>query len=236
MEITRGSSFNPIPLPKAQTTVARCYSFIDIGTVEGFFNGQPTSPSRLMYITWELPKLLGTFNEERGPEPFVVGLELKASTDAKSNFSKLISNWRGQPLSAKEQDKFDPTVMVGKKALISFTVVRKSAYKNENITKITNENSTLKFNGIMAVPKEMAVPAPINENFIWDWDKIKKGEETFDEAKFKTIPKFIQKKMITSEEFKQFWKFTNEPSNASAQGQQDIQDDEGSAEVTEGGW
>ena len=201
MKATKGGNFNPVPLPEPQTALARCYSVIDFGTVPHIYKNQPKGYVRKIYITWEFPSLLAVFNEEKGQEPFVIGMELTASTGDQSNLAKLISQWRNKPLSPEEQEGFDPSVMIGKTAYISFIHKRRPKFVGQEIKAITNENTNLKFNGIMPKPKEVEAPANRNPYMNWDWDKV--GIEGFEKHKvtFEKIPKWIQKKMAESKEF-----------------------------------
>ena len=106
MQATQSGSFKPVKLPKPQTTVARCYSVIHIGTVPNIYQGkidQQRPKVEKIQVTWELPLLLAVFNEEKGEQPFVVGQELTLSTGEQSNLYKLIKQWRGSPWTKKEQ-------------------------------------------------------------------------------------------------------------------------------------
>jgi hypothetical protein len=197
-----GGNFKAVALPKPATVFCRCYSVIDIGTVPGFFQNKPQPPQRKVWITWELPSLQAVFNEDKGPQPFVVSVEQTASTSEKANLRILINRWRNKDLTPEEVQGFDPATMIGKVGFLSFAVVPKGKYKGQPISKITNENSVLKFNGIMPVPEGIERPKAINEYFNWDWDEI--AEKGFDKDKFQKIPRFIQAKMATSQEFAKY--------------------------------
>jgi len=207
MKATKGGTFKAVELPESQTVLARCYSMIDLGTQPYIFNGKQDEKRpfvRKIHITWELPTLLAVFNDEKGEEPFVVGQEYTASTGDKSNLGLLISRWRNKPLSPLEQEAFDPATMVGKTGYISFLVDTRKAYKGKEIGKVTNENSVLKFNGIMPKPKDIPCPPNRNPYYIWDWDLVE--QEGFDKHKehFEKMPKWLQKKCADSKEFKMF--------------------------------
>jgi len=202
MKATKGGNFKAIPLPEPQTVFARCYSMIDIGTVPNFYMNKLVGDARKIYVTWEFPSLLGVFSEERGEQPFVIGMELTASTADNSNLAKLISQWRNKPFTAEEEEGFDPATMVGKTCFISFIHKRKGAFKDKGVTEITNENTNLKFNGIMPKPKDVVAPDNINPYFIWDWEKI--AVDGFNKDEFEKIPRWLQKKMTESEEFKKY--------------------------------
>lgn len=204
MKATEKGTFKPVKLPEEGTHVARCYSVIHIGTVPNIFNGKlnPEKPLKeVIYITWELPKLKAVFNDEKGPEPFVVGEELNLSTNENSNLSKLIAQWRGKKLSAEEQKSFDPSIMVGKTCLINVIHQRKKKFVNEKIEEITNANTMLINNGIMAKPKEMECPEHINPYYIWDWDK---HATPFSKEIFDKMPKWLKERVKESEEYKKY--------------------------------
>lgn len=202
MQAKTGGNFKAVKLPEPQTTVARCYSMIDIGTVPNIYEGKLNGIVHKVHISWELPKLLTTFSEEKGPQPFGVFEEMALSTKDNSNLAKLVSAWRGKPFSAEEQKGFDPSVMVGKTCLIQISHNRKKKFKGVTVDAITNENTSLVLSAIMSRPKDMECPPVINEPFIWDWEKIENKTEPFSEEKWNKIPKFIQEKMKESEEYK----------------------------------
>ena len=204
MKATKGGDFKPIVLPKPATVFARCYSVIDIGTLNESYQNKPPAPRRKIHITWEMPSLLGTFNEEKGPQPFVISLELTASTGDNSNLSKLISQWRNKPFTAEEQDGFDPATMIGKCGFISFIHKTKTKFRGQNFKEITNENTSMVFNGIMPVPDGVAKLKQVNPYYNWDWDKCEK--DGFNKEEFEKSPKFLQNKMAESAEFKKYAK------------------------------
>jgi len=206
VKATSSGNFKPIPLPKPTTTVARCYSLIDIGTVDSIFQNKLQGKVHLIFLTWELPKFKAVFNEEKGEQPFVVSEEFRLSTKDNSNLAKLVSAWRNKPFTTEEEKGFDPTVMVGKTCLVQIMHIRKKKFKEDTIPddKITNENTMLKMQSIMKRPEDMPIAEGINPYFVWDWEAIESGKEAFDKEKYESIPNFIKEKMETSEEYKKF--------------------------------
>jgi|WetSurSiteA1Bulk_404760.scaffolds.fasta_scaffold39997_2 hypothetical protein len=207
MLATKSGNFKPVALPEPQTAIARCYSVVDLGTIPNIYNGKidPKRPTvRKIYITWEFPGLLAKFSDDKGEEPFVVGLEVTASTGDGSNFGKLISAWRNKPLTPAEQQGFDPGQMLGKTALISFIHKRKKSYIGQEIAEVTNENTTLKFNTITQKPKSMECPDMRNPPMNWDWDEVAKIGFEGCKDKFEKLPKWLQRKTADSHEFKQY--------------------------------
>lgn len=204
VKATKSGNFKPVVLPKPQTTVARCYSLIDIGTVDNIYLNKLVGKHQRIFVTWELPLFKAVFNEEKGEQPFVISEEFTLSTKDNSNFAKLMSQWRNKPFTKEEEKEFDPTVLVGKTCIIQFTHKRKKSFANETIpdNQVTNENTNLKIQSIMKRPNEMDIPNNINPYFVWDWEPIEAGTEKFDPVKFDLIPNFIKSKIQESEEYK----------------------------------
>lgn len=197
MIATEGGNFFAVKLPPAGTYPAWCYSLIDIGIIETEYKGVKSKSHRI-YITFEMPTIKASFSENRNPEPFVVGLELTLITSDRANLTKLVQNWRSKPFTPEEKRAFNPTVMVGKPALVNIIHKRKSNYANMNIDEITNENTFLKFNGISSVPQGMQMPEKVNEAFIWDWDEQIKN---FNAKMFSKIPNWLADKTKGSDQY-----------------------------------
>lgn len=224
MKAGQSGNFKAVPLPEPQTTVARCYSVIHIGTVPQIFNNQVKGMIEKMHITWELPRFLADFGKEK-MEPFVVGEELALSTSDNSNLSKLIANWRGKPFTKEEQQAFDPSVMVGKTCMLQFVHARKKKFVGQNITEVTNENTMLILQSVMKRPAEIECPAAMNPPFIWDWEPVVTGKKQFNTTEFEKMPKWLQEKVKGSEEYKKYAGGTTPVPNQTA-GQQPSKVDE----------
>lgn len=199
---TESGNFKPVPLPEPQSVVARCYSLIDIGTVPNMYNGVQNGVHRRIFLTWELPSLKAVFSEEKGPQPFVVSEEFTLSTKDNSNFSKLVAAWRGKAFTADERKSFEAATLVGKTCFMQIIHKRRKAFRDQEISEITNENTNLKLGTIMKRPKDIPAPEQINPTLIWDWDIIAK--EGWDQEKFDQIPAFLIKKIKTSEEYAKY--------------------------------
>lgn len=203
VKATSSGNFKAVKLPEPQTTVARCYSMIDIGTVENVYQGVSQGWHRRIMLWWELPLFKAVFVDDKGEQPFAIFEEFTLSTKDNSNFSKLVANWRNKPFTMEEMKGFDPAVMVGKTCVIQFIHRRKGSYKNMDIPadQVTNENTVLKLQAIMKRPKDMAIPEQINPSLIWDWEPIEKGEKQFDKSYFELIPAFVRTKIEQSQQF-----------------------------------
>lgn len=200
----QSGNFKAVELPEPQTVACRCFGVIDLGTVDNTYPGHEPTRAKKIIIIWEMPDLLTVFNEEKGEEPFIISEEYKYSTHKESNLSKLISAWRNKPLSEAEKTTFDPSIMVGKIGLLSFNHKRKKAFVNQDIDKITNENTRIIMTGIGPLPKAMkeGMKPQMNDTILWDWDKIKDRTDVFDKEKFSKIYKWIRAKIYTSDDFK----------------------------------
>lgn len=203
MKVGKGGNFKAIKLPEPQTTLARCYSVVDLGTYYETFKNT-SGDKRKLHISFELPMLLGKFSDDKPEQPFAVFVQFNATTNSKGDFYKFITAWRGKELTPLEQDGFDPMTMIGKTAYLSFTHAIKHDYKGKELAEITNENARLKLNAIMQKPKDIPAPEHINEYVSWDWDKVEaEGFAKYRET-FEKLPKWMQKRMTESKEFKRF--------------------------------
>lgn len=91
---------------------ARCYSMIEIGTIETEFNGEKKKAHKVA-ITWELPTETAIFRDEKGPEPFVVSKRYTLSMHEKSTLRKDLESWRGKGYTEEEAKRFDITKLLG---------------------------------------------------------------------------------------------------------------------------
>jgi len=203
MKMPQGGTFKAVELPQPQTTSARCFGIIDIGTVDNTYPGKEAKRDRKIAILWELPNLKAVFSDEKGEEPFMIMSEMKLSGHVDSNFAKLIAAWRNKPLTPEEKVDFPLEKMLNQKGLLSFLVNPKKNYTGSS-TAITNETSSMKLNTITSLPAEMkaGMPEMINKPILWLWDDYLTGGKPFDPEQFKKVFRYIRKKMYTSDEFR----------------------------------
>lgn len=175
-----GSTFEPIP---AGTYAARCYSMVQIGTIEESFQGKPKKLHKVR-ITWELPTELKVFKEENGEQPHVISKEFTLSMNEKAILRKFLEGWRGRTFSEEECERFDITVLLGKPCMLS--IIHKTS---------SNKNVYAEISSISAVPKGMTVPDQINPSFEFSYDN-------FSEEKLLQLPEFLQNKIRSSDEYK----------------------------------
>lgn len=169
------------------THVARCVSFIDIGSHEETFQGE-TSLKRKLRITWELPNEKTIFNEEKGEQPFLISREFTFSLNEKSNLFKMLSAWIG--LTEKNKKTFNPkNDILGKPCMITINHIETE--KGNTFAKVMN---------VSPLVKGMECPAQINETiyFFMGWSG---HASEFDQEGFKKLPGFLQDKIAKTQEY-----------------------------------
>lgn len=161
------------------TYIARCYSMVHIGTVEYDWMGEKKQANKVR-ITFELPTETKVFKEEEGPKPLVISGEYSLSLGKKAKFRPLLENWRGKPFTEDEAADFDVSKLVGVPAMISV---------------IVNDKGYAEIGSIVKLPKGTECPPQVNPSQILDYDN-------WDEEQFKKLPEFIQKKIMSSVEYR----------------------------------
>lgn len=179
-----GTNFEPAP---GGTFAARCYSMVHIGTIEDNIPGKGIKRVNKVRISWELPTEKKVFKEEFGEQPIVVHKEFNLSMNEKSNLRKFLEAWRGKQFTEDEAKCFDVTKLLGVACLL--TIVHKK--------KADGTGDYADIASVVAVPKQMPVDPQINPTFEFNYS------EPFDKAKFDSLPEWLRKKMIVSDEYKQ---------------------------------
>lgn len=177
-----GVAYSPIP---AGNYVARCYSMIEIGTLNEVILGNEKRVHKIR-ITFELPTELKVFNAEKGEQPCVISKEFTLSMNEKSNLRAFLTAWRGKAFTEDEAYAFDVTKLLGVSCLLN--IIHKQGRKDPSKTFDEIASAT-------PLPKGMVCPPQVNPTFEfshseWDWEK------------FNSLPNFLQEKIKQSEEFK----------------------------------
>jgi hypothetical protein len=167
------------------TYVARCYSMIEIGTIEIEFNGEKKKAHRVS-ITWELPTELAVFHEERGLEPFVVSKEYTLSLHEKATLRKDLESWRGKGYTDEETKRFDITKLLGQTCMLS--VVQEPGKKDPT-------RNYVKVSSVSKIVKGMDCPPQINPTRLLCF-------EEFDWEVFDKLSDYMKDKIKASEEFR----------------------------------
>ena len=167
--------------------LARCVSVIDIGTHSSEFKGTPKR-NRQNIITWELVNEL--MSDGR---PFVISKYYTTGLGETYNLRKDLVNWRGRDFTPEELRGFDEKNLLGKPCQISIT---------------ENEKGKTVVNAVAQPLKGVAVPEAVNANQYFSLN-----DDWSDEA-FNNLPKWVQKKIQESEEYK--FLFPNQPTPKAA--------------------
>lgn len=114
--IAKESSGKEIPPAPEGTHVARCIMLVDMGTQENVMFKKWAPKCR---ITFELPEEKFVFDEQRGPEPYVVGNDYTLSTADRSNLRKMLKSWRGRDFTAEEVKEFQLKNILDKPCLLT---------------------------------------------------------------------------------------------------------------------
>ena len=202
MRATDSGGGTAVNLPMPATTFARCYSVVDFGTAEHFYNGQSQGIQRRINVTWELPEFTAVFGEGRAPEPFIIGNEMKLSTNDNATLALLITAWRGSGLTAEEKQGFEVSKMLGKPCIMSFDVkVKQNA--PAQIQQYTNKVARLVKTSIAPIPNGMQEMNPMNPQLFFDFD-VMMGQGQFDLETFKRLPKWQRERIEKAQEFMHF--------------------------------
>jgi hypothetical protein len=176
-----GSTYEPIP---AGTYLARCYSMIQIGTVEEEFAGVKKWVNKVR-ITWELPTELKVFNPDKGEQPQAISKEFSLSMHEKSTLRAFLTSWRGKGFTEEEARAFDVTKLLGVPCMISIIHEPGKSDPTRTYDKISS---------ISSVMKGVEMPLQINKNFEFTL-------QDFDQMKFDSLPDFIKQKIQKSKEY-----------------------------------
>jgi len=175
------------PLPPQGPQVALCYSIIDLGTHMKSFQGQEPKATPLLHISWEFPNLPKVvFNEGEQPKPYGIFQEYSTSMGDKAKLPKLLSAWRGVPCKdlATELPQF-----LGQPCLINVE------YKQDKQRPdITYANVAMNGLGVMRLPAGTPVNPISNPKVFFNLDH-------YSHAQFAVLPKWIQKKIMSSLEW-----------------------------------
>ena len=195
------------PIPPQGPQVAVCYSIIDMGTHMKQFQQQEAKPTPLLHISWEFPNLPKVvFNEGEQPKPLAIFQEYSTSMGEKAKLPKLLQAWRGVPCKdlAIELPQF-----LGQPCLINVVYAQ-----DKQRPDITYANVAMNGLGVMRLPAGTPVAPLSNPKMFFNLDQ-------YSHAQFLQLPKWIQKKIMSSLEWSGIVaKFGPVPAEPQAQGMQ----------------
>jgi len=179
------------PVVSSGTHVATVYKFMNLGTrfqeYQGVLKEYPDTLITLTFETDEEHEF--TYKNEDGTEdkvmkPLVISKEFTLSMGVKSNLRPFVEGIIGTKLTDEEAGAFDLEDLLGRACLI--TVVHKTSAKGSVYANIT---------GASPLMKNMQAPVLVNQTVIFDVNTATKEE-------IDALPKFLQDKVIISDEYK----------------------------------
>jgi len=165
--------------------VARCYSMIEIGTVEQDYLGERKNVHQVNII-WELPTEKAIFNEANGEEPYVVSKTYTLSMHEKANLRKDLESWRGKGYTEAETKRFDITKLIGQPCMLNIIHEPGKSDPSKMYVKIAS---------VSPLMKGQDCPPQINPTKLLSF-------EDFNYELFETLPDWIKDKIKLSEEYK----------------------------------
>lgn len=163
--------------------MARCFKMVYMGEVPNEYKGE-TKITPKVHLTFELPKETHVFDEEKGPQPFVIGRTYTLSLGDKANLRKDLESWRGKPFTSEELEGFDIVNVLGAPLMIQISTK----------TKENGDQSSI-IQSISSVPKGMNVPPIVNEQFLFN-------AAEYDEVAFGKLPEWQREEVKGSTEYK----------------------------------
>jgi len=166
-------TYDPAP---AGTHVARCFGCVSLGTQ----HSPMFADAFKVMLMFELP--FETIQTEEGPKPMTISKEYTLSLGKRANLRKHLDAWRGKPFTQDELNGFEVSNVVG--APCQLTVVHVNKQDGGIYAKIE---------GVTGLAKGMQCPPQVHQSVKYEIDD---GEN----AQFKVLPEWIQRKILASEE------------------------------------
>ena len=177
---SNSNDYKPI---ESGTYMARCFSMIQIGTVQQEYKGEIKELNKVR-ITWEIPTELKIYKEGEEPKPLTVSKEFTLSLHEKANLRKFLESWRGKAFNEQEAKKFNISKLLGIPCMLS--VIHKTSKSG---------NSYADISSVSSLPKGMQCEPQINENFEFSFTP-------YEQYKFDLLPDWLKDKIKTSKEYK----------------------------------
>lgn len=187
--VNQNKDFEPAP---AGNHIARLYKIVHVGTIQDTYEGKPREINKIA-LTFELSSELHQFREGEPDRPWSVSREFTFSMGEKANLRKMVEGMIGVALQDEEATSFNIEDLLGKACLLN--VVHKKNTVGKTYAQIA---------GASPLPKGLQAPQQYNKGVILDY------EENWNEEVFKSLPQYIQEKMVGSYEYRQ--KYLKEPS------------------------
>lgn len=165
------------------THPARVIGFIQIGTTDDTYLGQPIKSNKIR-LTWEFPDELKVFKEGEDAKPLVHSQEYTFSMGKKSNLRPIVEGIIGTSLDEEEAYNFNFESLLNIPCLVS--IKHGETKKGSQYAKVATTAPLIKGMNV----KEAYNPITILTYGSWN------------DEKFLALPDFIKEKMMKSEEYK----------------------------------
>lgn len=185
MAINLKGDKKPRELIQEGSYAARIYSIVEIGHVDGEYQGTPKIYHQIR-LTWELPDECREFQNASGTKemkPLVIGSKYTISMAPKSNLRPIIEGIMGA-MTDDEAENFDIKHILGKECLLAVAHKTSKAGNKYNVVASTAK-----------LPKGMTCKEQFNDSVYLDWSD-------FDQEVFDKLPQFIREDMTYSHEYK----------------------------------
>lgn len=139
-----GGDFTP---PPAGTHLAVCYRFVDLGTQDGTYLGQPKRQHKVM-LSWEFPD-----EKMEDGRPFTISQRYTWSMSERATLRQHLESWRGLPFDEHKDfgpGGFDIKNVLGKGCQLTVIHEAKNGKTYANIR------------GVTRLMKGITAPPPVN--------------------------------------------------------------------------
>jgi hypothetical protein len=139
--------------------IARCYSIIELGTIDTEWNGKKKK-TREVLLTWELPNELEVFDEEKGYEPYSVSKRYTLSL-YQSHLRKDLESWRGVGFTEKEAESFDVTKLLSVPCMLNIIHTQGKQDTSKTFVQVAS---------VSPLPKGITCPDQLNPSRLLSFD------------------------------------------------------------------
>lgn len=142
-----------MPPIEAGVHIAVCSMLVDLGVQVSEQYGQ----SKQVLIGWEIPDC--TYNTDDGPKPRNISRYYTASLNERARLRHDLAAWRGRDFTGEELEAFNLRNILGKPCQINI------------VNKEVNGKTRSAVTAVMALPKGMAKPKPVEPPVVFDMDE-----------------------------------------------------------------
>ena len=114
----RGKVKTQRPLPKRGLHPFCCIAILDLGTQKSVWKGQEKA-SRKLNIVIELLDEKHVFDEEKGPQPFILDQRFTATLSTQGSLLPLLEEWAGKKFDDNKRKEFDLSKLIGAYGMVN---------------------------------------------------------------------------------------------------------------------